>query len=382
MKMNEDLKALRRRDRTPFPLYHDDVLCVRFHDAAVDILDDLMSTWEDSGRTIFHVTSPNSKFGAGTDGGFGGEVVIPLSYLDSTGSRTGDEEVDKRVELALDRARDAANKNWWERHYKAAEAAGLDPATLTYDAVSEAGLDAEEWDEAQRTALYDEHVALRFGLFYYGPDNTSPWQQHGVHEVYSFVVAEFDGAYLGSGMLTLWESTAPFDRDDESMLTDVLAAIAARIDGTGDEAKKPARMAELQAEDDADQPTAEDWIKLRDKLCEGASDGHCALDGDECALARLAVDAFMDEPTPAQKALELHDALIDGTESFDALCPTLPYLYAAILRGTYIDCEDTSEDMVGITSGAAEDPTSLLATLRSLFPAEHWVWQYIKIEEN
>lgn len=228
MSAYENLKTIHRRDGSHFPLYLDDGICERFLDTAVEILDDLMATWEDSGREVFHVTSPNSKFGAGSDGGFGGEVIIPLSYLDSTGSRTGDENVDKRIDGALNKACSEANAAWWCKHSAAAVAAGLTLADLNYSSIEDADLDYNDWDETYQEALVDEWVVLRFGLFYYGPDNTSPWRKYRDHEVYGFVVAEFDGAYLGNGMVTLWEGSEPFDRADKS-LSRALDTMARRI---------------------------------------------------------------------------------------------------------------------------------------------------------
>lgn len=224
----ENLKTIRRRDGSPFPLYLDDDICERFLDTAVDILDDLMATWEDSGREVFHVTAPNSKFGAGSDGGFGGEVIIPLSYFDSTGSRTGDENVDKRIDEALNKAHSEANAAWWGKYSEAAIAAGLTLEDLNYSSIEDVDLDYNDWDETYQEALADEWIVPRFGLFYYGPDNTSPWRKHRGREVYGFAVAEFYGAYLGNGMVTLWEGSEPFDRTDES-LSEVLDTMKKRI---------------------------------------------------------------------------------------------------------------------------------------------------------
>ena len=44
---------------------------------------------------------------------------------------------------------------------------------------------------------------------------------------------------------------------------------------------------------DADYPTAADYARLLDLLDRGMSKGYASLDGDDCAILRLALCAFI-----------------------------------------------------------------------------------------
>lgn len=196
------MKNIKRRDGTPFPLYMNEPLCEFFRETMQDQQEELESAWEDYNREIFHVTAPNSKFGAGTDGGFGAEVLIPLNYLDSTGSGFSSEALTAIVQEALDRVHAATNKYWNEAHP-----------------------DKQVTAETVYDFLMSEYVIIRMGLFYYGPESTSPWQKPGIHEAYGFVVAEFEGHFLPNKTLDLGEFTMPFNPDHEPSLKRVAVAL-------------------------------------------------------------------------------------------------------------------------------------------------------------
>jgi len=74
----------------------------------------------------------------------------------------------------------------------------------------------------------------------------------------------------------------------------------------------------------------------------------------------------------AQRLVEAHDALLSHIDSFEPVCPALPYLYVAIARGTIIDL-----DVTGVDS----DEAQLVALLRSCYPdADHWIWEHVRVE--
>jgi hypothetical protein len=215
-----DLRTLKRRDGTPFPLYMNEPLCEFFRETVQDQQEELESDWEDYNREIFHVTAPNSKFGAGTDGGFGAEVLIPLSYLDSTGSGFSSEALTAIVQEALDRVHAATNK-YWNEAYPDKQVT----AETVYDFLMSEDQSTEEWYELEQQLMKDECVIIRMGLFYYGPESTSPWQKPGIHEAYGFVVAEFDGHFLPNKTLHLGEFTMPFDPAHEPSLRRIREAL-------------------------------------------------------------------------------------------------------------------------------------------------------------
>lgn len=214
------MKSIKRRGGTPFPLYMNEPLCEFFRETVQDQQEELESDWEDYNREIFHVTAPNSKFGAGTDGGFGVQVMIPLSYLDSTGSRFASEELTAVVQEALDRIHNATNKYWNE-----ANPDKQVTAETVYDFLMSEDEYAADWYELEQQLMEDEYVIIRMGLFYYGPESTSPWQKPGIHEAYGFVVAEFDGHFLPNKTLHSGEFSMPFDPDHEPSLQRVREAL-------------------------------------------------------------------------------------------------------------------------------------------------------------
>jgi len=215
----EELMALRRYDGSRLELYHMPAANRLFEESAEEVLDEMLSSWEAGPSDIIPVVVPNSKFGSGSDGGYGGEVYIPLDYLISTGYRIGDTAVDKVVSHAIDHAYNLAMDSWFEEYGKHV---GLEREGLTWDAID--GVDgSDQFNDIQQEHLMDEGVTLRFGLFYYGPDNATHGMERGAHKVYAFLAAIFDGAYmtqarrqegLDNELFTLFETTSSFNPEE------------------------------------------------------------------------------------------------------------------------------------------------------------------------
>ena len=224
-----DLKNIRRRDGSPFPLYLNDALAEAFRNVISDVHVDLAGDFEDPPRDLIVVEGGNSKFGGGTDGGFGAEVRVTLSYLIDTG--LGHKEANARVEAANDTAYETALTAWWERHGEAAIAEGLQREGLSYCDIEEADLEVNDFTDLEQEAMEGEDIVLRIGLFYYGVENSNHGCSWGRHNAYYFIAAEMDGPYLGGGTITMLERTVKFDPDDAESLAKLLATVTYDLGG-------------------------------------------------------------------------------------------------------------------------------------------------------
>lgn len=158
----------------------------------------------------------NSKFGAGSDGGWGAEVFTTLSYVVATGNEPANPKAAGEVTLADCKVWEAAAAC----HAKDLEALGLDPKTVSYSDI-EAKDDAlaELVAYAQDELYHDEDISFRIGAFYYKPDNQNlSHPARGQHGMYVFGAVVLSGAFLGDKLITYYEANFAFD-GSESLRT-------------------------------------------------------------------------------------------------------------------------------------------------------------------
>jgi len=193
--------------------------------AVEDAADDLCSRWE-SDATLLPVVKGqrNSKFGSGSDGGWGAECWVPLEYTISTGYGFSNSKAESMRSGADDKIHDETAKWFAKRHPEL----GLAPNDISYHDLEEIDYSlAEEFDEAMRELYVDEGFGVRIGAFFYDPDSTSPWvKKRGMNNMYVFSAIDPDGRYLPNQMVTPFETTFVFKdlRDLKGKLDKALKA--------------------------------------------------------------------------------------------------------------------------------------------------------------
>jgi len=145
----------------------------------------------------------NYRFGAGTDGAIGCDVLIPLSYLDSTGAGFNNEDLDSEVDSQKEAWYNYA-VNAFVRDYPQIPnmlgGRGVTPSNLEEHGRSDLAETLWEYHEA---ALEDEFVTVRVCAFFYSPDSRNPGRNtptgHAELQlrVYAFIG---DGCQIGPGI--------------------------------------------------------------------------------------------------------------------------------------------------------------------------------------
>lgn len=148
----------------------------------------------------------NYRFGSGTDGAIGCDVLIPLSYLDSTGAGFYDNDLDEALEGYKDAwynfAVSALVRDYPEipRLLREHDESAVSPSNL--EDIGRADLAEKLW-EYHEAALEDEFVTVRVCVFFYSPDNYNPGRgtPTGHAEVQLSVCAFLgDGCQVGPGI--------------------------------------------------------------------------------------------------------------------------------------------------------------------------------------
>jgi hypothetical protein len=96
----------------------------------------------------------NLRFGSGTDGAVGCDVYVPLTYLESTGHRTGVEKADAQIEKLIDHAQKSARSLLAEGG-----------EVKDWDAYTEE--EKEDLDDLEREIMEDMGVTFRVMAFLY-----------------------------------------------------------------------------------------------------------------------------------------------------------------------------------------------------------------------
>jgi hypothetical protein len=72
--------------------------------------------------------------------------------------------------------------------------------------------------------------------------------------------------------------------------------------------------------------------------------------------------------TAKEKILDVHNKLIDNTESFEPIAISLCYLYPAILNDSYIDIDRSTKQ-----------GKTFYKILDDNFKSTHFIWKHVKI---
>jgi len=203
------------------------------HDAVEEAIEEIGSSFEAYNNQVFQPEGRGFMFGSGTDGGYGGEAYVPMSYMIGTGNTPANPKIDKAIRDADDKAYEYAKKEWMRANKDFMETNGLSPDDIGYNELEERGFtsEAEDFDEYYRGAQEEEDVTFRLGAFYYDPENDRHEARLGEKNMYVFAVVDFDGHFLPSRMMTVFETSFAFKnpRDLKSKLEKALGQAVAAI---------------------------------------------------------------------------------------------------------------------------------------------------------
>lgn len=170
------------------------------------------------------------RFGSGTNGGCMVRVMVPLSYMESTGRKPGSSEVKAIIDKGSDSAYAFAAKEWAEQNKEIMEENGLTVDDVSYSALEDLGLtsEAEEFDEFFRESMNDEYVDLKVGIFYFDVGNSnSPDKTKSYFEVFSNI--EVDGRFLGDKSVEVYSKFFPATRSWKKDVEKHLKEAASKI---------------------------------------------------------------------------------------------------------------------------------------------------------
>jgi len=182
------------------------------HDAVEEAIEEIGSGYESYHNRVFQPAGRGFMFGSGTDGGYGGEAYVPLSYMIGTGYLPSNSKLESMLRAADDKAFEFAKKEWMKANKDFIAQNNLTSDQINYHDLQELGFDseAEDLDEYYRGAQEDEDVTFRIGAFYYGPDNAGHEAVRGEENMYVFGVVDFDGHFLPSSMFETYETSFAF----------------------------------------------------------------------------------------------------------------------------------------------------------------------------
>lgn len=203
-------------------------------DLVKDSVEDVASDYEVNNSDLKVMTSKDIgrgfKFGSGTNGGCMVRVMVPLSYMDSTGRKPESSEVQAIIEKGTNNAYAFTAKEWAEQNKEVMEENGLSVDDVSYHALDDLGLtsEAEEFDEFFRESMVDEYIDLKVGIFYFDVGNSnSPDSKKSYFEVFSNI--EFDGSFLGGKSVEVYSKFFPVTKNWKKDVEKHLKEAASKI---------------------------------------------------------------------------------------------------------------------------------------------------------
>lgn len=203
-----------------------------------DTAEDMANDYEDKHRMVQVERMRGFRFGSGTNGGWGAEYFVPLSYIDSTGKPPPAPAVTRNIaSKAIEAIQKDAAKEWLQslsadirqkvKDFAKEKGEDITPSLLTEPDFpdTELGYELEDWERAN---FDEEDFWVRIAAFYYAPDNREA--VNGQHTIEVIGTVQADGHFLRMPLETFYEKKRSFknERDLREALLKLFGELLAK----------------------------------------------------------------------------------------------------------------------------------------------------------